>query len=189
MMKNLTIALFVFLSLMACNKENENPALEKSPYATACPVDYVFITENGNSLIDLDQSETFPAIFSIDPSEIDRQEVLEYQNKFYYNGNANEVWYNANLDKNMWSTIVYGMVPKTEAESFIGFNNFDTDSITTVTSYSDECIGAQYCVTIHEVYYNQTLIYSDGTLSDKLTPDYVTIVKSKTQTQVQIPNE
>ena len=171
---------------MACSKENENPVIKETPFATACPVDYVFLTEDGNSLIDLDQSETFPAIFSNDPSEIDRQEVLENQNKFYYNGNANEVWYNTDLNKNMWNTVIYGMVPKTESKSYIGFNGFDTDSITTITSFSTECFGAQYCVDIHEVYYNQTLVYSDGTLSDKLTPDYVQVVKVESETEVHL---
>ncbi len=183
-MKNLTIALFVFLSLMACNKENENPVLEKSPYATSCPVDFVFVTDEGDDLIDLDQSVTFPAIYANNPSEIDRQKIVENQNKFYYNGNANEVWYDSELNNNRWNTIVYGMVPKTESKSYVGFNGFDTDTITTITSFTSECIGAKYCVDTHEVYYNRTLVYSDGTLSNKLTPDYVQIVKTESKTEV-----
>ncbi len=181
MKRIIPLIVLAYLMLMSCEKDSANPDREESEFVINLGPDFIFLGADNQPLIDADNPNTFPITFKDAYSSIDESDMTNYDNKCYYNGNKNVLTYNADTDKTIWTTIVYGFDNVKEYKTYVHFSNDDVDTILVKYNFTTECTGRNYCAGITEAYYNDQLIYSNKNKETKVV--YVT--KSGNETLVE----
>ncbi len=161
--------------LFSCEKENLEG--DESEFVKHSPTTFRFIFKNekGESLIYKNKIETYPISFRGDFKKLDKSEIKQYGDAYYYRGQKlkfdtiNKCCY--------WNGSIYGFDNAQTYDTYVRVGD-DIDTITIKFSTSSEnCSGRHYCSDLHEMFYNGTKVYSDGTISKKLKRKYVDIVK------------
>jgi len=171
---------------MGCDNNTEDIVYED--FTTYLDVEFIFQDKNGNNLINIDDINTFPLSYLNELPQINEDDITFYKG-YYYNGFSNEIFLNEEIDDYVWKTCLYGVTNIENYKTNVGFLGYENDIITVYYSFAREgCMGINICSTREEIYYNETLIYSEGNKSAKLDPKYVYITKTKTGTSVKIEN-
>ena len=179
-------ALFLFFSFFSCNKNDEDFERIEKEYLINCDVNFVFLDENNDGLINPEDATTFPFAYRDSFPQFKENEINRTHNSILYNGNVNEIKYGQEIDKTIWITLLWGFDNIQEYETYVFFNEYKTDTIKTKSVFTTDCFGRDYCAIINEIYYNGTLIYSDGEISEILKPEFIAIQKTSTETLIKI---
>ncbi|MBS9768790.1 MAG: hypothetical protein KGV44_14805 [Flavobacteriaceae bacterium] len=179
-MKKISLLVFVSILMTSCLKESESG--KESEFLVNCHLKFVFLNEKGENIIDVDNIKSLPVTHQSDKNfkELKKEEFRLFKGKeFYYR--MNRISYDESIKGYYWGTGLFGFDNAKEGKTFVYINGADGDDVIKMkfTSSHEGCIGAYYCCDTHEIYYNNTLIYSDGKYSEKLDPKYVYIKKKK----------
>ncbi|MDR2919308.1 MAG: hypothetical protein LBV72_08095 [Tannerella sp.] len=183
-MKNVIAICWILGVMLLVSCQEDSLHLQESEFVTSCRASFVFIDENGNDLINIDDGvSTYPFSFEKLP-ELYNEEVNPYGNGFLYNGNFNTIEFHTDLERYCWKTCLYGFDNVPSYKTYVQVGSFGIDSILTKYSFTGDCIGRPICAQVEELYYNETLIYSSGKLSKIFEPEVVFIKKEKGKTSV-----
>lgn len=175
------IPMFIAIILFAsCEKDDLKKGRTESEFVTNLGLKFIFLDGNNEDLIDKSNILSYPISFQDNYSEISSDDTTNYNDKIYFNGKANTLFYDSETGKNVWQTIVYGFDNIKEYKTFIHFENDDIDTILVKYSFSTECTGRDYCADINEAYYNGKLIYSD----ENTSPELIYVTKTENQTNI-----
>ena len=180
-MRKIITLLIAIVSFASCEKESTNIERTESEFVTNLGVKFVFLNNDNEDLIDNSNIQTYPISFQDKYSEISNDDITNYNNEIYFNGNANTLFYDSEIGRNIWETIVYGFDNIREYKTFVHFENNDIDTILVKYSFTTDCFGRDYCASINEAYYNGNLIYSDKNLN----PDFIYVTKTENQTSIK----
>jgi len=185
-MKNkagLCLILGFFILFVSC--DNDSFHEEESEFVICSALKFVFVDANGSDMIDIDNVATYPFAFEKQPVMHD-EEIKSYENSYFYNGNFNTLGFDSTIERYCWTTCLYGFDNVKSYNTYVHINSSDIDTISTKYSFSRDCEGRPLYAEIEEMYYNNTLVYSNGKRSKKLEPQILYIKKENGETHVVI---
>ena len=167
--KLLGMLLFVLgtFSLIGCNDEmtdEEEGWYDSIPdgnfFSRGNTVQFYYIDENGNSLINPENKETFPVSWREEiENPIERTEDLQEHGN--YNGNHNWILYDEE-EKLYYCTVSASGDERQSTYSFPIYVNGDKDGMQITYKYTDrDIVGGKYWAKIISWKYNGVHVYSD----------------------------
>jgi len=189
------ILLFVVMSLLvSCEKEKSTLPQEAhnqhGVFYRANSLKFYYIDENGNSLIDLNDTTSFPVTY-IDTIELPVNYEQFGINGYIYNGNCDIVGNDGEIDKNYWETLIRGVYHQEEFHYYIKINENDIDTITAKFRFEEDVaygVDGSYAY-IDKLFYNSYLIMYDEGLTSEYEPESVFVKKLEDKTLISFNEE
>ena len=141
---------------------------ENVSFYTGCPLSFYFVDENGNTLVNIDDTKTYPIAFRGTASEAaiqqGRSSIQTYVNEgttlYVYNDGSNSLYWIAADQQYRFQCFFWGLTPEENFSFPIYFGNGDEYDVVTVTyryvttADNVQIQGASWAVDVVSVKYN-----------------------------------